>query len=114
MWPDRVSNPGPLTYESGALPTELRCPARSKERVSFVTGNVLQRKFTQHHHTTRPPLTSRTLNFKRRSLIEIFRMKTIYIALAKSNKIKKIFPLFQPVKQTRLDNNENPEFHATT
>ena len=21
MWPDRVSNPGPLTYESGALPT---------------------------------------------------------------------------------------------
>ena len=27
MWPDRVSNPGPLTYESGALPTALRCPA---------------------------------------------------------------------------------------
>ena len=24
MWPDRVSNPGPLTYESGALPTKLR------------------------------------------------------------------------------------------
>ena len=24
---DRVSNPGPLTYESGALPTELRGPA---------------------------------------------------------------------------------------
>ena len=24
MWPDRVSNPGPLTYESGALPTVLR------------------------------------------------------------------------------------------
>ena len=23
MWPDRVSNPGPLTYESGALPTVL-------------------------------------------------------------------------------------------
>ena len=22
MWPDRVSNPGLLTYESGALPTE--------------------------------------------------------------------------------------------
>ena len=27
MWPDRVSNPGPLTYESGALPTALRVPA---------------------------------------------------------------------------------------
>ena len=27
MWPDRVSNPGPLTYESGALPTALCGPA---------------------------------------------------------------------------------------
>ena len=27
MWPDWVSNPGPLTYESGALPTMLRGPA---------------------------------------------------------------------------------------
>ena len=27
MWPGRVSNPGPLTYESGALPTALRGPA---------------------------------------------------------------------------------------
>ena len=29
MLPDRVSNPGPLTYESGALPIALRGPARS-------------------------------------------------------------------------------------
>ena len=28
MWPDRVSNTGPLTYESGALPTTLGGPAR--------------------------------------------------------------------------------------
>ena len=27
MWPDRVSNPGPLTYESGALPIALQGPA---------------------------------------------------------------------------------------
>ena len=27
MLPDRVSNPGPLTYESGALPIGLRVPA---------------------------------------------------------------------------------------
>ena len=27
MWPDRVSNPRPLTYESGALSTALRGPA---------------------------------------------------------------------------------------
>ena len=27
MWPDRVSNPGPLTYESGALPEYESNPA---------------------------------------------------------------------------------------
>ena len=29
MLPDRVSNPGPLTYELGALPIALRGPAKS-------------------------------------------------------------------------------------
>ena len=29
MLPDRVSNPGPLTYESGALPIALRSPAKN-------------------------------------------------------------------------------------
>ena len=29
MWPYWVSNPGPLTYESGALPIALRGPAHS-------------------------------------------------------------------------------------
>ena len=29
MLPDRVSNPGPLTYESGALPIALRAPVIS-------------------------------------------------------------------------------------
>ena len=31
MWPDRVSNPEPLTYESGALPIALSGPASIKE-----------------------------------------------------------------------------------
>ena len=35
MWPDRVSNPGPLTYESGALPTALRGPAGLTEQRLF-------------------------------------------------------------------------------
>ena len=39
MWPDRVSNPGPLTYESGALPTALCGPAlkhvREREELMF-------------------------------------------------------------------------------
>ena len=39
MWPDWVSNPGPLTYESGALPTALRGPAY-REEVDFVVFTV--------------------------------------------------------------------------
>ena len=31
MLPDRVSNPGPLTYESGALPIAPRGPAKCVE-----------------------------------------------------------------------------------
>ena len=30
MLPDRVSNPGPLTYESGALPIALRGPKNNQ------------------------------------------------------------------------------------
>ena len=32
MLPDRVSNPGSLVYESGALPTALRGPAQGEEK----------------------------------------------------------------------------------
>ena len=35
MLPDRVSNLGPLTYESGALPTALRGPARNNQTGKF-------------------------------------------------------------------------------
>ena len=31
MWPDRVSNPGPLTCDSGALLTVLRGPSLLQE-----------------------------------------------------------------------------------
>ena len=44
MLPDRVSNPGPLTYESGALLIALRGPAslrhQKKLLVAIVTDNV--------------------------------------------------------------------------
>ena len=39
MLPDRVSNPGPLTYESGALPIALRGPAIKV----YVIYNLLNR-----------------------------------------------------------------------
>ena len=34
MWPDQVSNPGPLTYESGALSTALRGPASIRKHIA--------------------------------------------------------------------------------
>ena len=37
MLPDRVLNPGPLTYESGALPIALRGPAPNMKK----SGKVL-------------------------------------------------------------------------
>ena len=49
MLPDRVSNPGPLTYESGALPIALRGPAR-------LGGKSLPRKSVVRL-TDRPDMT---------------------------------------------------------
>ena len=40
MWPDRVSNPGPLTYESGALPIALRGPANALRTYCNPEGKV--------------------------------------------------------------------------
>ena len=39
MLPDRVSNPGPLTYESGALPIALRGPAKTLRTLQ--TNNII-------------------------------------------------------------------------
>ena len=41
MLPDRVSNPGPLTYESGALPIALRGPADCGRFLSHIEGALL-------------------------------------------------------------------------
>ena len=48
MLPDRVSNPGPLTYESGALPIALRGPAGSEEEDfnSFLFISLVQTQDT--------------------------------------------------------------------
>ena len=47
MLPDRVSNPGPLTYESGALPIALRRPALILRTTTVVSlGVPIFRVFT--------------------------------------------------------------------
>ena len=40
MLPDRVSNPGPLTYESGVLPIALRGPAVKPMTFRFIHISV--------------------------------------------------------------------------
>ena len=41
MLPDWVSNPGPLTYESGALPIALRDPAflEIKKKIQYILSS---------------------------------------------------------------------------
>ena len=43
MLPDQVSNPGPLTYESGALPIALRGPARICKKAIRAIPSPLKR-----------------------------------------------------------------------
>ena len=51
MLPDRVSNPGPLTYESGALPIALRGPAWNKELTRLVPWqNDILMTSLRHHY----------------------------------------------------------------
>ena len=45
MLPDRVSNPGPLTYESGVLPIALRGPA-------IVDNGCTENLYFSDHTTT--------------------------------------------------------------
>ena len=41
MLPDRVSNPGPLTYESGVLPIALRGPANLATKIITVPAQEM-------------------------------------------------------------------------
>ena len=38
MLPDRVSNPGPLTYESGALPKQKSCLGTADNEITAGAG----------------------------------------------------------------------------
>ena len=51
MWPDRVSNPGPLSLELDALPTALRGPALLNVNNIFCNIGLLKqtRKKCRHY-----------------------------------------------------------------
>ena len=58
MLPDRVSNPGPLTYKPGALPIALRDPAKFHEvlvigylaRANFMNFKSIQGLYKSMHY----------------------------------------------------------------
>ena len=65
MLPDRVSNPGPLTYESGALPIALRGPAPEKYPAnSRRQGHLMTLTFLMNQ-TDKQMLSFRLLNAKK-------------------------------------------------
>ena len=65
MLPDRVSNPGPLTYESGALQTALCGPSKmySREIVQQIPHHNWRHKHRGNHTSATPgsPLLSSRL-----------------------------------------------------
>ena len=48
MLPDRVSNPGPLTYESGALPIALRGPA-AHLKYKYIQHECIRHQITRQY-----------------------------------------------------------------
>ena len=51
MLPDRISNPGPLTYESGALPIALRGPASTRGKYDFFCKfNIVSESFSAFYY----------------------------------------------------------------
>ena len=48
MWPDRVSNPGPLTYESGAISIALRGPASTAVQPTLLVKECPNNSIRKH------------------------------------------------------------------
>ena len=73
MLPDRVSNPGPPTYESGALPIALRGPAETNE----IKGVSLV-----HDTFSWPPVVLKNFEFER-----AFKLLRIWARLFKTSDV---------------------------
>ena len=57
MLPDRVSNPGPLTYESGALPIAIRGPAPQEQSDEGLQCLPFDLQFLVHYCVIKPHCT---------------------------------------------------------
>ena len=72
MLPDRVSNPEPPTYVSGALPIALRGPARSLPKTSSCHG-VVAHTNVYHFNTA--------YYFRFLNIVLLFREEAVYLKL---------------------------------
>ena len=63
MLPDRVSNPGPLTYESGALPIALRGPATLPRNSVIRLTDHLDMSIAVYHGSKAPKQRHKSVKF---------------------------------------------------
>ena len=88
MLPDRVSNPGPLTYESGALPIVLRGPAVCKLLLTISVNPKPLSSESGHINQTPPPCMHVRVHTHTHTHTHIHKKKKIAYSMA--NNIKEI------------------------
>ena len=94
MLPDRVSNPGPLTYKSGALPIALRGPAgKAEEALDNIKNSTLTAWFKINSECSEQDLYH-TIYFQNTS--------HGILPLVNGNQENQEMPLDDCIKQTHL------------
>ena len=109
MLPDRVSNPGPLTYESGALPNALHGPAY-REGTSY-TGRVNPINHIPHLQVQQASLLPNRLLSTADNNIARYTTQGTAVHIRRSNRERNIiiillngyFHKFSNVKYIRID-----------
>ena len=64
MLPDRVSNPGPLTYESGALPIALCGPAYASVDEQILGGEEVFKRLPVYDQIIKTPGSFKSLTYE--------------------------------------------------
>ena len=87
MWPDRLSNPGPLTYESGALPTALRGPASALVGHDIIITGFKERRDNSVNLGILSIILHKTYIVTRVRTVSMVRNKTNYLKIIPQNPI---------------------------
>ena len=95
MWPDRVLNPGPLTYESGVLSTVLRSPAATLSVIGL-KGFILYACVSLYfdYHTSKFPSLRLPMLFEKEAIQNIVLIKIFFLLLSQK-KVQTVIIIFQ-------------------